>query len=292
MPVDRVREILKISQEPVSLETPIGEEEDSHLGDFIQDDNVPVPAEAAAQTLLKEQLDEVLSTLTVADLVTPGMRLADVGTDHAYIPIYLTQNGLVPSAIAMDINKGPLERADTHILEHGLDGKIVTRLSDGLVNLKMEEADTMIAAGMGGGLVIHILNEDPAKTRSLKELILQPQSELAKVRRYLEEHRFRIVAEDMVEEDGKYYPMMKVIPTEQKGLYAEGVPAAEEELEYGKYLLEKGHPVMGEYLKKELSVNQGVYEKLRVQESERTKERSAEILHMIKRAEDLLDRYF
>ena len=64
MPVDRVREILKISQEPVSLETPIGEEEDSHLGDFIQDDNVPVPGEAAAQTLLKEQLDEVLDTLT------------------------------------------------------------------------------------------------------------------------------------------------------------------------------------------------------------------------------------
>ena len=150
----------------------------------------------------------------------------------------------------------------------------------------------MIAAGMGGGLVIHILNDDPAKTRSLKELILQPQSELAKVRRYLEEYRFRIVAEDMVEEDGKYYPMMKVIPAEQKGLYAEGVPAAEEELEYGKYLLEKAHPVMGAYLKKELSVNQSVYEKLRVQESERTKERSAEVLHMIKRAEDLLDRYF
>lgn len=64
MSVERVREILKISQEPVSLETPIGEEEDSHLGDFIQDDNVPVPAEAAAQTLLKEQLDEVLDTLT------------------------------------------------------------------------------------------------------------------------------------------------------------------------------------------------------------------------------------
>ena len=64
MPVDRVREILKISQEPVSLETPIGEEEDSHLGDFIQDDNVPVPAEAAAATLLKEQLNEVLDTLT------------------------------------------------------------------------------------------------------------------------------------------------------------------------------------------------------------------------------------
>ena len=64
LPVERVREIQKISQEPVSLETPIGEEEDSHLGDFIQDDNVPVPAEAAAFTLLKEQLVEVLGTLT------------------------------------------------------------------------------------------------------------------------------------------------------------------------------------------------------------------------------------
>ena len=64
MPVDRVREIMKISQEPVSMETPIGEEEDSHLGDFIEDDNMPAPAEAAAFTLLKEQLDEVLSTLT------------------------------------------------------------------------------------------------------------------------------------------------------------------------------------------------------------------------------------
>ena len=64
IPVERVREILKISQEPVSLETPIGEEEDSHLGDFIKDDNVPVPAEAATFTLLREQLEDVLSTLT------------------------------------------------------------------------------------------------------------------------------------------------------------------------------------------------------------------------------------
>ena len=228
----------------------------------------------------------------VAGLVTEGASVADIGTDHGYIPIYLIEQNLSPKVIAMDINKGPLERARIHIAGYGMSDRIETRLSDGLAAVKPKEVEEMIVAGMGGGLVIHILNEDPAKTRSLKELVLQPQSELAKVRRYLEEHRFRIVAEDMVEEDGKYYPMMKVIPTEQKGLYAEGVPAAEEELEYGKYLLEKGHPVMGEYLKKELSVNQGVYEKLRVQVSERTKERSAEVLHMIKRAEDLLDRYF
>ena len=214
----------------------------------------------------------------VADLVTPGMRLADVGTDHAYIPIYLTQNGLVPSAIAMDINKGPLERADTHILEHGLDGKIVTRLSDGLVNLKMEEADTMIAAGMGGGLVIHILNEDPAKTRSLKELILQPQSELAKVRRYLEEHRFRIVAEDMVEEDGKYYPMMKLV-------HGEEAPYSQEELYYGRLLLKKKNPVLYQFLQREHSLKKGIADRLGDQTGKGAESRQKELQDELERIE-------
>lgn len=228
----------------------------------------------------------------VAGLVTEGASVADIGTDHGYVPIWLIQSGRAAKVIAMDVNEGPLERARGHIRSKRLENVIFTRKSDGLQALHVGEADTMIAAGMGGGLVIRILEDSPEITADLKEFILQPQSEIHKVREYLNRHGYRSVEEDMVEEDGKYYPMMKVIPTEQKGLYAEGVPAAEEELEYGKYLLEKGHPVMGEYLKKELSVNQGVYEKLRVQVSERTKERSAEVLHMIKRAEDLLDRYF
>lgn len=220
----------------------------------------------------------------VADLVTPGMRLADVGTDHAYIPIYLTQNGLVPSAIAMDINKGPLERADTHILEHGLDGKIVTRLSDGLVNLKMEEADTMIAAGMGGGLVIHILNEDPAKTRSLKELVLQPQSELAKVRRYLEEHRFRIVAEDMVEEDGKYYPMMKLV-------HGEEAPYSQEELYYGRLLLKKKNPVLYQFLQREHSLKKGIADRLGNQTGKGAESRQKELQDELERIEHAIASY-
>lgn len=228
----------------------------------------------------------------VAGLVTEGASVADIGTDHGYVPIWLIQSGRAAKVIAMDVNEGPLERARGHIRSKRLENVIFTRKSDGLQALHVGEADTMIAAGMGGGLVIRILENSSEITADLKEFILQPQSEIHKVREYLNRHGYRSVEEDMVEEDGKYYPMMKVIPTEQKGLYAEGVPATEEELEYGKYLLEKGHPVMGEYLKKELSVNQGVYEKLRVQESERTKERSAEVLHMIKRAEDLLDRYF
>ena len=76
----------------------------------------------------------------VANLVSPGMRLVDVGTDHAYIPIYLTEKGKIPSAIAMDINKGPLERAEEHIKAHGLEGRIQIRLSDGLAKLQAGEA--------------------------------------------------------------------------------------------------------------------------------------------------------
>lgn len=84
IPVERVREIMKIAQEPVSLETPIGEEEDSHLGDFIPDEDAPAPAEAASFILLKEQLEEVLETLTpreekcldcALDLMTGGQGL-------------------------------------------------------------------------------------------------------------------------------------------------------------------------------------------------------------------------
>ena len=118
----------------------------------------------------------------VAGMVTAGMRLADIGTDHGYLPIHLVKRGMIPSAIAMDVNKGPLMRAQEHIRAEGLEDKIITRLSDGLKNLKKNEADIMIAAGMGGGLVIRILSEGDGEIKGIKEYILQPQSEIKKVR--------------------------------------------------------------------------------------------------------------
>ena len=214
----------------------------------------------------------------VAELVTPGMRLADVGTDHGYIPIYLTEAGVIPSAIAMDINKGPLERAKEHIREHGLEGKIQTRLSDGLKNLQMNEADCMIAAGMGGGLVIRILSEERDTAGSLKELILQPQSEIDSVRKYLTEEGYRIVAEDMVYEDGKYYPMMKAVPC-MAG--AGEIPYSEEELEFGRVLLQQAHPVLGQFLEREMEIQNRILSALESQESVRAKKRMEEISYRI-----------
>ncbi len=225
----------------------------------------------------------------VAELVTPGMRLADVGTDHGYIPIYLTEAGVIPSAIAMDINKGPLERAKEHIREHGLEGKIQTRLSDGLKNLQMNEADCMIAAGMGGGLVIRILSEERDTAGSLKELILQPQSEIDSVRKYLTEEGYRIVAEDMVYEDGKYYPMMKAVPC-MAG--AGEIPYSEEELEFGRVLLQQAHPVLGEFLEREMEIQNRILSALESQESVRAKKRMEEISYRIEWIRGILNTYY
>ena len=189
----------------------------------------------------------------VASLVTEGASVADIGTDHGYIPIYLMQNEIVSKAIAMDINGGPLERARMHIVGHGLKGKIETRLSNGLEALAPGEVDTMIAAGMGGGLIIRILEEGMEVVKSLKACILQPQSEVWKVRKYLLDHHMDIIDEDMVEEDGKYYPIMRVIHGESPR-YAEYI--------FGKRLLEKKNPVLEKFLHRELDIREGIFKEL------------------------------
>ena len=153
------------------------------------------------------QLSKRMSAL--ASMVTEGSRLADIGTDHGYIPIALVQEKKIPSAIAMDVGKGPLSRAREHIHSQGLDTYIETRLSDGLTELHAGEADTVLIAGMGGMLMVRILNGGRHCLPGIRELILQPQSEIHLVREFLKEHGYEITAEDIVLEDGKYYPMFR-----------------------------------------------------------------------------------
>ena len=209
----------------------------------------------------------------VAGLVTEGASVEDIGTDHGYVPIYLIKNKIASKVIAMDINKGPLERAKMHIIGHGLKGQIETRLSDGLKKVNPGEVDGMIAAGMGGALVIKILEESKAVVDTLEFLILQPQSEISKVRKYLNKNGLVIIEEDMVEEEGKYYPMMKVI---------HGQPEEYKEYEYiyGKKLLEKKHPVLEKFLLREKYIQESIVEQLSKHiGSESAEQRTREILH-------------
>ncbi len=215
-------------------------------------------------------LSDRLTALT--KMVTGGSRVCDVGCDHGFLSIYLVQKRIAPSVIAMDLREGPLSRAREHIAEAGLENYIQTRLSDGVTALESGEADALVCAGMGGRLMMRILAQGREKCRAMKELILQPQSELPQFRRFLRQERYRTVREDMVEEDGKFYFMMKVIPVED-------VLACQESLyeNYGELLLEKKHPVLMHYLQYRQGVVAEILQNLREKSGESAKARLAEV---------------
>lgn len=221
----------------------------------------------------------------VANLISNGMKVADVGTDHGYIPIYLVEMKKSPGALAMDVNEGPLLRAKEHIVEHGLCDRIITRQSDGVKELQPDECDCVVIAGMGGALTIKILEEGKDIFCRLKEFILQPQSELMKTRQYLCENGYCIVAEDIVMEDGKFYPMMKVIngqPPEYQKV----------ELRYGKCLLEQKHPVLKEYLEKEVRTKEQILHNLGMGTGLHIELRKKEIQEELEEIEYALQRYY
>ncbi len=193
----------------------------------------------------------------VADMVTKGNVAADIGCDHGFVSIYLVEKEICPRVIAMDVNEGPLLRAKEHVSERGLDKRIDIRLSDGIDQLLGKEADSILIAGMGGRLIIKILSDHFDKVKDLKEVILQPQSELHLVRHFLAERGMTIVQEDMVEEAGKFYPCMKAVWQEKKAEYTEI------EEWYGPLLLETKHPVLYRYLLKERDMFEQITEDIR-----------------------------
>lgn len=186
----------------------------------------------------------------LVNMVSEGRRVCDVGCDHGWVSIYLIQKGIAEKVYAMDVRTGPLERAKEHIARYQLEESIETRLSDGLTNLSVGEADCMICAGMGGPLMMKILTEGREKAGVMKELILQPQSELALFRKFLRDEGYKIVTEDMVLEDGKFYPMMKVKPVGRQECVKTDTDEQQLWDAYGEYLLKQKHPVLKQYLLK------------------------------------------
>ena len=226
------------------------------------------------------QLSQRLSS--VASMVTAGNCLADVGTDHGYVPIYLYERNIIPRAIAMDVNKGPLERAALHIAESGMKEAIETRLSDGLTALKPGEADSAVIAGMGGPLIIRILSAHPEITESLKELILQPQSEISEVRIWLYEQGYEIIEEHIVFEDGKYYPMFKAVKN------PEAEKLTDLEYKYGKISVLGEPEVLRAYLVREIANKQNILQKLSEETTEKSKGRAVEIKALLAELEEML----
>ena len=226
---------------------------------------------------LSKRLQAVADLLCDSNLIEDECVLADVGTDHGYLPIYLVQHGKCKKAYAMDVNIGPFARAKAHIADYLLQDRIETRLSDGVSGLQVGECDAVIVAGMGGALTVKIMTEGEDVFRSLKTFVLQPQSELPKVRRFLLENGYRIVAEDMVLEDGKFYPMMRVTVGED-GMYR---PV---EYLYGRHLLKDKNLVLKQFLERELRIKTEIWERLMAAEgaqiATRRQELEAELLEI------------
>lgn len=145
----------------------------------------------------------------VADWVQPGVRLADVGTDHAYLPVWLRLQGKVPYAIASDLRKGPLERAKETGRIYGVDG-VDFRLCSGLADIRPEEVDTITICGMGGETICSILEAAPWTADGRHTLLLEPQSHVDRLRLFLSRHGYRIVRECLVLDRGTMYPVMEV----------------------------------------------------------------------------------
>ena len=198
----------------------------------------------------------------VAAMVTPGNRLVDVGCDHGYLPVYLYLNDVIPKAVAMDVRPGPLSRAKEHIAQYQLEDYIETRLSDGLEALAPGEGDTLVIAGKGGPLMERILTKGSDVRESFREMILQPQSDIPHFRRFIREIGWEIDKEDLVLEDGKFYPMMHVVPgTGAVSAIDSDAPYSQEEL-FGGLLLEKHHPVLRQFLERELQIKDAILENM------------------------------
>lgn len=191
----------------------------------------------------------------VAAMVTADNSVCDVGCDHGFVPIWLVEQGISPRVLAMDVRRGPLSAAGEHIAEHGLESSIETRLSDGLHNYNIGETDTLICAGMGGGLMMRILSEDQDKTASFRELILQPQSEIERFRAGLREMGYQIADEQMIEEDGKFYPMMRIdmelCKLNEVSNIADDNTLCKLEDRYGGLLLRRKDRTLAAYLRRE-----------------------------------------
>ncbi len=206
----------------------------------------------------------------IANLIPKNSIVADIGTDHGYIPLFLIENAISKKVIASDISQGSLNKTISYIKELNLINLIIPRLGDGLEIIKPYEVDTVIIAGMGGLLIKDILSKDMNLTNSITNFVLQPMVASKELREYLYNNNFRITDEDLVREDGKYYEII---------LAKRGMDLVEQDIYYeiGKKLIEKKHPLLKEFMEFKIIKESNIMNNLRDIDTEKSRERFEEI---------------
>ena len=201
----------------------------------------------------------------IGKLVPYGCVLADIGTDHAYLPVWLLEQGKIASAIAGDIAEGPCLAAKNTVSMHGMKGKVEVRLGSGLKVLQTGEADCIAIAGMGASTMIEILEADMPLAVEAKRLVLQPMAGAASLRKWLIQNGWHIVAEDLVADGRHLYEIMAVERGESEA-FSDAI------LEIGPSLIEAKHPLLAQQFArqinnyKKLLANMGKSEQARASE--------------------------
>ena len=195
--------------------------------------------------------------LKIASLVSKGKTIADIGTDHGYIPVYLLNKGTIPFAILADVNKGPLENARKEVRHNNLTDKTDLRLGSGIEVLKKGEVDEIIIAGMGGILISELLEANKEVAHSVDKLILQPMQAQEELRKYLLSNGYEIVNDVLVKEDFRIY---EIIETKYTGKNT----IVENEIYYevSKKLIENNDPLLKEFIDKKIYKYNSIVEKL------------------------------
>lgn len=216
----------------------------------------------------------------IASKVPQNSIVADIGTDHAYIPVFIVENKISKKVIASDVNKGPLEKAQKHIKANGFEEYIETRLGSGLKILRPGEADTIIVAGMGGMLIREILDQSKEVLDTINTLILQPMMAQDVLREWLCRNNFTIVDESLAREGDKIYTIIvaKLGYEEVDEIYSD----------IGKRLVEKNDPLLRQYLQQKINELKNILTKLSGQETSNVVERKRECEKKLKWYEGLL----
>ncbi len=217
--------------------------------------------------------------LMAAKMVRKGSIVADIGTDHAYLPAWLVLNGICPSALACDLRKGPLDNAKKTVEAYGIDDKIILRLSDGFDEIEPFEAQDFVMCGMGGTLMAELLSRAYWLKDGSKRVIAQPQSHAEDVRKFFSENGFKILYEDACLDSGKLYCAMAA-------QYCGEIANADDVYYYSGELANCKKPEAKEYL---IRIKDRLYTKYEAENNHGSKNAAEELLNIIKSLEDTVN---
>lgn len=217
----------------------------------------------------------------IANMIPKNSIVADIGTDHGHLPIFLIKNNISKKVIGSDISKGSLDKIIEYVDGFGLGDKIDTRLGDGLEIIKPYEVDTVVIAGMGGLLIRDILEKDKKITNSVINFILQPMVASKELREYLINNNFDIIKEDLVKEENKYYEII---------FAKKGKSFVEKDIHYeiSPLLIKEKHVLLKEFIEYKLSSTEGIVKELENIDTDKSKERYNELINIINEYKEVL----